>query len=61
MVNIKLKITKRNEVCYVGAPYCLTNVAWSYRQFYFEREETKKDYHRVTVRRFIERMYLRYG
>lgn len=61
MVSIKLKINKGCDVFYVGAPYCLTNVAWSYRQFYFEREDTKQEYHRVIVRRFIERMYFRYG
>lgn len=61
MVSIKLIISKGCDVYYFGAPYCLTNRSWSYRGLYFEREETKQDYHRVTVRRFIERMYLRYG
>jgi hypothetical protein len=49
------------DIYFKGAPYCLKNTSWSYSEFYFEPEHTKTYYHEKVVRRFIERMYLRYG
>lgn len=54
-------ILNNTDVYFRNAPFCLKNVSWSYSDFYFEPLVRRTKYHNKTVRRFIERMYLRYG
>jgi len=61
VVNIRLILNRGNDIYFRGAPFCVKNISWSYEDFYFEPEHRRTRYHRIKVRRFIERMYLRYG